>query len=148
MSAESTTCCPDSHDQSNRPQRDAEAELLVLEAEEENRLCQAPESVIHEDLETDEDSEWLRSCNWASWFKNKPIPLLITATMVPALSCPGALYLEKWHEVECSSTATDERVLQLLVVTSSIRHERFDVGRKAAVHPSVCIPSTALGRLR
>ena len=57
MSAESTTCCPDRHDQSNDPKHDPEAELLALEAEEENRLCRDPEVVIHEDLETDEDSE-------------------------------------------------------------------------------------------
>jgi hypothetical protein len=124
MSDESTTCCPDSHDQSDDPQHDAEAELLALEAEEENRLCRDPEIVIHEDLETDEDSEWLCSCNWTAWFKHKPIPLLITAIMVPAPSCPGALYLGKWHEISCSSTATDEQVLQLLVIASRAVIER------------------------
>jgi hypothetical protein len=62
MSVESSPCCPDNHDQSNSPQQDAEAELLELEAEEEDRLCRDPEIVIHDDLETDEDSEWLRAC--------------------------------------------------------------------------------------
>jgi hypothetical protein len=81
-SVESSPCCPHNHDQSSSPQQDAEAELLELEAEEEDRLCRDPEIVIHDDLETDEDSEWLRACNWATWFKHKPIPLLITATMV------------------------------------------------------------------
>jgi hypothetical protein len=57
MSAESTICCPDSYDQSNDPQQDAEAELLALKVEEENRLSRDPEIVIYEDLETDEDSE-------------------------------------------------------------------------------------------
>jgi hypothetical protein len=65
-SVESSPCCPHNHDQSNSPQQDAEAELLELEAEEEDRLCRDPEIVIHDDLETDEDSEWLRACNWAT----------------------------------------------------------------------------------
>jgi hypothetical protein len=100
MSAESTTCCPDSHDQSNDPQQDAEAELLALEAEEQDRLCRDPEIVIHEDIEADEDSGWLRSNDWATWFKHKPISLLITATMVPTPNCHGTFHLGKWHEIE------------------------------------------------
>jgi hypothetical protein len=124
MSVEPTSCCPDDHDQSDGTQHDAEAELLLLEAEEENRLCRHAEIAIHDDLETDEDSEWLRACNWVAWFKHKPIPLLVTATMVPSPSCPSALYLGKWHGIECSSLVTTERVLHLLVIASRAVVER------------------------
>lgn len=124
MSAGSTPCCPENCDQSKDPQQNAETELLQLEAEEENRLCREPEIVIQEDLETDEDSEWIRACNWTTWFKHKPIPLLIAATMVPAPSCPSAFYLGKWHGVECSSPAESERVLQLIVIASRAVIER------------------------
>jgi hypothetical protein len=44
--------------------------------------------------------------------------------MVPAPSCPGALCLGKWHEIECSSTSTEEGVLQLLVIASRAVIER------------------------
>jgi hypothetical protein len=57
MSAGPTLCCPDDRDQSDGTRYDAEAELLALEAEEENRLCREPEITMHEDLETDEDNE-------------------------------------------------------------------------------------------
>jgi hypothetical protein len=59
MSAEPIPCYPDNHDQPKDPQQGAEAELLELEAEEENSLCRDPAVVIHGDLRTDEDSGWL-----------------------------------------------------------------------------------------
>jgi hypothetical protein len=74
-----------------------------LKTEEENRLGREPEIAMHEDLKTDEDNEWLRACNWASWFKHKPIPLLVTETTVPSPSCPGNIYLGKWLGIECLS---------------------------------------------
>lgn len=89
-----------------------------MEAEEEKRLCREPEIIIHEDLETDEDSEWLRACNRATWFKHKPNPLLVMATSVPAPGCFSTLCLGKWHGIKCCSPATSERVLQLLIIAS------------------------------
>lgn len=63
MSAESILCCSDDRNQLNGLKHNVETELLALEVEEENRLCRESEIAIHQDLETDEDSEWLRACN-------------------------------------------------------------------------------------
>lgn len=97
-SAESAPCCPHDRDQPDDSRYDAEAELLALEAEEENKLRQEPEIAIHEDLETD-DNEWLSACNWASWFKQKPIPLLVTETTVPPQAIPALLALASGMEL-------------------------------------------------
>lgn len=103
---------------------DAYAELIELEAEEDNRIRQDPEIAILEDLETDENSEWLRACGWVSWFKHKLIPLLVMGTTVPAPGCPSARRLGNWHDIECSSPSTVERTLQLLSLASQAVIER------------------------
>lgn len=43
----------------------AYAELLKLETEEETRIMKEPEIAINENLEMDENNEWLRACGWA-----------------------------------------------------------------------------------
>lgn len=102
----------------------AEAELLKLEMEEETRIRKDPDIVIDEDLETDENSDWLRACNWALWFKHKPIPLFVAAASVPFQGCPGVLYLGKWHGLEFTSPISVERTLQLVAFASQAAIDR------------------------
>jgi hypothetical protein len=104
---------------------DAEAELLKLETEEETRIRKDPEIAINEDLETDENNEWLRASGWALWFKHKPIPLLVAATTVPVQGYPSDLYLGKWHGIDCTSPVPVERTLQLVALASQSAMERY-----------------------
>jgi hypothetical protein len=46
---------------------DVEAELLQLEIGEETRIRKDAEIAIEEDLETDENNDWLRACGWTLW---------------------------------------------------------------------------------
>lgn len=83
MDAAPVSCCEGQHHESTEVVCDAEAELLKLEMEEETRIMKDSDTVIEEDLETDENTDWLRACGWAVWFKHKPIPLLVAAASVP-----------------------------------------------------------------
>ncbi len=124
MDAASVSCCEGQHSEPTEIVCGAEAELLKLETEEETRIRKDPEVVIDEDLETDENSDWLRACGWAIWFKHKPIPLLVAAASVPFPGCPRVLYLGKWHGVECTSPISVERTLQLVALVSQAAIDR------------------------
>lgn len=91
-----------------------------MEADEEARLCREHEQApaFDDDLETDENSDWLRGCGWPPWFQHKPIPILLTAASLPAEGCPRDLFLGRWNELDCISPAASERTSQLLVAAS------------------------------
>ena len=94
--------------------------LTDMEAEEERRICQEGEiefAVTH-DLETDENTDWLRGCGWPRWFKHKPTALMVTAAMHPSKGCPRELFLGRWNGLACRSSVLSEKALQLLVVAS------------------------------
>lgn len=117
-------CCQGEHHGPPEVVHNPEAELLRLETEEETRIRKDPEIAINEDLEADENCEWLRASGWALWFKHKPIPLLVAAATVPVQGCPAALYLGKWHGVDCTSPVPVERTLQLVALASQAVMER------------------------
>ena len=98
----------------------AERTLADVEADEEARICEEAEQGIafDQELETDENSDWLRGCGWPRWFRQKPIPLLLAAASIPVAGCPRDLFLGRWNGVDCVSPAAAERSLQLLVVAS------------------------------
>ena len=73
------------------------------------------EVTINEDLETDENTEWIQASGWARWFRHKPFPLRVAAATVPPPGCPTPLHLGTWYGVECSSSQNAEKTLGLLV---------------------------------
>jgi len=83
----STTCCAADEDATNSDEATpAERTLAEMEADEEAWLCREHEQApaVDDDLETDENSDWLRGCGWPRWFQHKPIPILLTAASLPA----------------------------------------------------------------
>jgi hypothetical protein len=124
MDAISVSCCQGGHPEPPEVVCDAEAELMKLEMEEETRIRKDPDIVIDEDLETDENSDWLCAFGWALWFKHKPIPLLVAAASVPSQGCPSVLYLGKWHGIDCTSPISVERTLQLVALASQFAIDR------------------------
>lgn len=101
-------------------ERSAERTLADMEAAEEARLCDESQSgaPTDDELETDENSDWLRGCGWPRWFHQKPIPLLVNAATIPGEGYVCDLFLGRWHGLECVSPAASERALQLLVSAS------------------------------
>jgi hypothetical protein len=39
---------------------------------------------LEAELEHDENTEWLRGCEWPTWFTNKPIHLIVAAAALPS----------------------------------------------------------------
>ncbi|KAJ9634203.1 hypothetical protein H2199_009087 [Coniosporium tulheliwenetii] len=88
-----------------------------MEAEEEKRLLEEHEETIalDEELEHDENTEWLRGCGWPKWFANRPLHLIAAASTSPSFDVMKDLQMGTWHGLECVSPAASERVLRKLL---------------------------------
>lgn len=89
-----------------------------MEKDEEKRIhnLKDREIALHDDLETDENTEWLCASGWARWFQHKPLSLLVTAATMPLPGCAKDLFLGSWHGVKCLSPAKMEKTLQLVAI--------------------------------
>jgi len=99
--------------------------LAQMKAEEEKRLLeQQDESIaLDEELEHDENTEWLRGCGWPIWFANRPLHLLTAAATTPSFDAMKDLRIGIWNGLECVSLAASERVLwKLLHATDQVFH--------------------------
>ncbi|KAK5073398.1 hypothetical protein LTR70_010298 [Exophiala xenobiotica] len=97
--------------------------LLQEELEEEQRLereyyaCLA----LEEELEHDQNSDWLRGYRWPVWFRGQPLGLLVVASQLPSLDQTQDLVMGTWHGLTCTSSAADEQVLRgILCATESV----------------------------
>lgn len=92
-----------------RPSTEDEA-LMQMEAEEEERLQEEHHEAIalDEELEHDENSDWLRGCGWPTWFTNKPLSLIVAAAATPT---GQDKWLGTWNGIGCISPAASERAL-------------------------------------
>ena len=104
----------------SRPDGLNEQTIADMEAVEEKRLSQESEQhmVFDDDLDANENGDWLRGSGWPRWFRHKPLPIIITAAMMPAKGHPQDLFLGKWYGQDCISPVASERALQLLVAAS------------------------------
>ena len=91
--------------------------LARMEDEEEKRLLEEWDETIalDEDLEHDENTDWLRGCGWPKWFANKPLHLIAAAAVSPSFDTRKDLHLGIWNGLECISPAASERVLWKLL---------------------------------
>jgi hypothetical protein len=73
----------------------ADRTLAVMEADEEARLRvdDQRDATFDFELDMDENSDWLQGCGWPSWFKQKPIAILIIAATLPNRGCARDLFL-------------------------------------------------------
>jgi hypothetical protein len=96
--------------------------LLQMEAEEEARLLREEyESLsLSNELEHDENTDWLRSCGWPRWFAHKPLYLIIATSRVPP-SSSEAIYLGTWNCMDwISCKATEVKLRRLLEIASLV----------------------------
>jgi hypothetical protein len=75
---------------------------LRLEAEEEARLPEEQTTSLDRELEHDENTEWLRGCEWPKRFLHKPLHIIVAAaalflhcTITVPISLAGSLRA-KW----------------------------------------------------
>jgi len=94
------------------PSREEEA-LMHMEAEEERRLLseQSNSVALDEELDHDENTEWLRGCEWPIWFANKPLHLIIAAASPPCTNRPDRLSLGLWNSFEYISPSGSKRII-------------------------------------
>lgn len=58
-----------------------ENELDSMEIEDERRLLLSQENApaLDEELEHDQNTDWLRDCGWPTWFAGKSLLVIVTA---------------------------------------------------------------------
>ncbi|KAH8692551.1 hypothetical protein GQ44DRAFT_744656 [Phaeosphaeriaceae sp. PMI808] len=78
---------------------------------EEGYLAKYIAIALDSELEHNENTEWLRGCEWPIWFANKPIHLIIAAATRPSADTSKDLVLGLWNGFECVSPAETERVI-------------------------------------
>jgi hypothetical protein len=82
--------------------------------EEEEKQCFNGESnvvVLDAELEHDENTEWLRGCEWPKSFSHKPIHLIVASAALPSARTLEDLSLGLWNGFECMSPAQTERII-------------------------------------
>jgi hypothetical protein len=82
------------------------------EKEEEQRFDGESDIVaLDAELEHDENTEWLRGCEWPKWFAYKPIHIIVAAAVLPSARTSEDLVLGLWNGFECVSPAQTERLI-------------------------------------
>ena len=75
---------------------------------------------LTQELEQDENTEWLRGCEWSKWFANRPLALIVVAAQQPSVTHNQDFVLGTWQGVDHISPVADERVLRYLVTVVNL----------------------------
>ena len=102
--------------------------LLQVEAEEERRLLneQRDGIALDEELDHDENTDWLRGCEWPTWFASKPLHLIVAASSLPSADTSMEFPLGLWNGLDCVSSAGSERIIWKIVEASRIMFRRCE----------------------
>jgi hypothetical protein len=99
--------------------------------EEEQRFDNDLKTVaLDAELEHDENTEWLRGCEWPTWFTDKPIHLIVAAAALPSARTSEDLLLGLWNGFECVSPAPTERIIWKVLEASKIVFQRREMTLK------------------
>jgi hypothetical protein len=98
------------------------------EADEERRLMDEHDGApaLTQQLEQDENTDWLRACEWPQWFAHRPIALIVAAARLPAASHHQSFVFGNWLGVDCVSSAEDELTLHRLVTATNLVFARCE----------------------
>jgi hypothetical protein len=114
-----------------QPATQGEYLTRMEDEEEEQRFDGGPSTVaLDMELEHDEDTEWLRGCEWPTWFARKPIHLIIAAAALPSARTSEDLSLGLWNGFECVSPAQTERILWKILDASKVVFQRCEITLK------------------
>ncbi len=103
------------------------ADICEAEAEEERRLLNEHDDApaLAQELEQDENTEWLRACEWPRWFAHRSLALIVTAARLPCHQ-QYDFVLGNWHGVDCISPTTDERIILRIVTATHLVFARCE----------------------
>jgi len=75
-----------------------------MEADEE-RLSRADElhPALNEELEHDNNTDWLRSSGWSRWFRQKPISIVVASAGSPTTRYARNIFLRRWNAASTPS---------------------------------------------
>ena len=97
------------------------------EEEEERRFDEEPGAIaLDAELEHDENTDWLRGCEWPTWFARKPLHLIVAAAALPSTKTSEDVLLGLWNGFECVSPAETERVIWKILEVSKIVFQRCE----------------------
>jgi hypothetical protein len=85
------------------------AALAIMEAEEEARLADEAQgsTSLSDALEHEENTDWLRGCQWPRWFAHKPLHPMIATSRMP-LASKDDVHLGSWKGAEWISCSSSE----------------------------------------
>jgi len=95
--------------------------LQFMEAEEEERLAKEYDErtlALDEELEYDENTDWLRGSGWSDWFAGKSLSLISAAAGIPSADVYKGLNLGVWNGIDCVSDPASEKILRAILVAS------------------------------
>jgi hypothetical protein len=70
--------------------------ILRLEAEEEGWLLDKQTTSLDQELKHDENTEWLRGCEWSKWF----LHVIVVAAALPSSDTTKDIALGLWQGLE------------------------------------------------
>lgn len=96
-------------------------ETIRMEAEEEARLSseQAEGLALGEQLEHDENTEWLRGSQWPKWFQDRPLHLISAMATLPSGGRDTDRFIAAWNTIEWTSRAQYEASLRKLILLTT-----------------------------
>ena len=101
--------------------------ILRLEAKEEARLLEEQMTSLDRELEHDENTEWLRGCEWPKWFLHKPLHVIVAAAALPPPNTTKDVALGLWQGSERVSPVKSERIIWRILEASKIVFQRCEV---------------------
>ena len=103
-----------------------------MEDEEEEQRFDGGSSKVALDteLEHDDNTEWLRGCEWPTWFARKPIHLIVAAAALLSARTSEDLSLGHWNGFECVSLAQMEKIIWKILDASKIVFQRCEMTLK------------------
>jgi hypothetical protein len=98
------------------------------EAEEERRLMDEYDGApaLTQQLEHDENTDWLRACEWPQWFAHRLLALIVAAASLPASPHDQNRFLGNWLGFDYISPAEDEQTLCRLVTATNLVFARCE----------------------
>jgi hypothetical protein len=81
---------------------------------------------LTQQLEHDENTDWLRVCEWPQWFAHRPLALIVAAASLPASPHDQNRFLGNWLGFDCISPAEDEQTLYRLVTATNLVFARCE----------------------
>ena len=98
------------------------------EAEEEQRLLNEQDGApaLDHHIDQDEKTDWLRASEWPQWFANRPLSLIVAASMIPVSPYLEDFVMGNWGGLDCRSPVEDEVTLSRVLAAMGLVFDRCE----------------------